>query len=553
MRSLRLWIRRARRRTCEGLTFDTAQATYLAGYLAAGMTETGTVCTFGGINIPSVTDFMVGFQNGIDYYNQQKGATVQLLGWDNATNDGAFTGNFESTDDGRRFAENFFDEGCDIIMPVAGPVGLGSAAAAQERGLKLIGVDTDQFISAPEFADVWLTSAQKNMDKAVYDTIETVVNGTFQGGSDYVGTLANEGVGLAPFHNFDDQVPADLKAELDQVRQQIVSGAIDAKMGTMAMQPTEPAQPVTVGLVSDVGGIDDKSFNQTAWKGVEDAIAGLGIDGVFLESQQQTDYEKNINEFLSQNKDLIVTVGFLLGDATKSAADANPDAKFAIVDSPSSAPNVRGLTFDTAQATFLAGYVAAGMTETGTVCTFGGINIPSVTDFMVGFQNGIDYYNQQKGATVQLLGWDNATNDGAFTGNFESTDDGRRFAENFFDEGCDIIMPVAGPVGLGSAAAAQERGLKLIGVDTDQFISAPEFADVWLTSAQKNMDKAVYDTIETVVNGTFEGGSDYVGTLDNEGVGLAPFHNFDGQVPADLKSELDQLRTEIVAGNVMTK
>ena len=208
----------------------------------------------------------------------------------------------------------------------------------------------------------------------------------------------------------------------------------------------------------------------------------LGVDRGYLESQQQTDYEKNINEFLSQKKDLIVTVGFLLADATKAAAEANPDAKFAIIDSPSSAKNVKGLLFDTSQPSFLAGYLAAGMSETGTVCTFGGINIPPVTDFMVGFQNGVDYYNTQKSADIQLLGWDNAKKDGMFTGNFELTDDGRRFAENLFDEGCDVIMPVAGPVGLGSAAAAKDRGLMMIGVDTDQFVSAPDFADVWLSS-----------------------------------------------------------------------
>ncbi|MCO6450951.1 MAG: BMP family ABC transporter substrate-binding protein, partial [Caldilineales bacterium] len=268
---------------------------------------------------------------------------------------------------------------------------------------------------------------------------------------------------------------------------------------TPAPEPTEAPMVdegvVTVGMVSDVGGIDDKSFNQTVWNGLQDAISELGVDGVFLESQQQTDYEKNINEFLAQNKDLIITVGFLLSDATTAAAEANPDAKLAIVDFPSTAPNVQGMLFDIAQATFLGGYLAAGMSETGTVCTFGGVNIPPVTEFMVGFQNGVEYYNEQKGADVQVLGWDNATNDGAFTGNFESTDDGRRFAENFFDEGCDIIMPVAGPVGLGSAAAAQDRGLMIIGVDTDQYVSAPEFSDAWLTSILKNMDKAVFDTV----------------------------------------------------------
>jgi basic membrane protein A len=172
---------------------------------------------------------MIGFQNGVDYYNAQKGADVTLLGWENATQDGAFTGNFESTDDGRRFAENFFDEGCDIIMPVAGPVGLGSAAAALDRGLKVIGVDADQFESAPEFGDVWLTSILKNMDAAVYDTIAALVDGSLTLGDNYLGTLENGGVGLAPYHNFEDQVPADLQAELEAVSQEIIDGNIDPK------------------------------------------------------------------------------------------------------------------------------------------------------------------------------------------------------------------------------------------------------------------------------------------------------------------------------------
>ena len=279
----------------------------------------------------------------------------------------------------------------------------------------------------------------------------------------------------------------------------------------------------------------------------------LGVDGVFLESQQQTDYEKNINEFLSQNKDLIITVGFLLADATKAAADANPDAKFAIIDSPSNAENIKGLLFDVAQPSFLAGYLAAGMSETGTVCTYGGLNIPPVAEFMIGFQNGVDYFNAQKGAEVALLGWDNAEQDGAFTGNFESTDDGRRFAENFFDEGCDVIFPVAGPVGLGSAAAAKDRELMMIGVDTDQFVSAPEFEDVFLSSVLKNMDKSVFDTIKALQDGTLTLGDDYLGTLANGGVGLGPFHNFDAKVSDELKAELEQVQQDIIDGKIDPK
>jgi len=538
----------------KGLLFDTSQPGFLAGYLAAGMSETGTVCTFGGLNIPPVTDFMVGFTYGANYYNQQKGAEVEVLGWDNAAQDGVFAGNFESTDDGRRLAEVFFDEGCDIIMPVAGPVGLGSAAAAQERGLAVIGVDTDSFVSAPEFADVWLTSVVKKMDVAVFDTIKAAMDGTLTLGDDYLGTLENGGVGLADFHNWDDRVPQELRDELAAVTKEIVAGSINTRTGEVGgVAMPAPEQTFTVGQVTDVGGIDDKSFNQTAWAGAQRAMEELPVEAVFLESQQQTDYEKNLNELISQNKDLIITVGFLLADATKAAAEANPDSKFAIIDSASSAPNVKGLLFDVAQPSFLAGYLAAGMSETGTVCTYGGINIPPVVEFMIGFQNGANYYSAQNGTEIEVLGWDNAANDGVFAGNFESTDDGRRLAEVFFDEGCDVIFPVAGPVGLGSAAAAQERGLMMIGVDSDQFLSAPEFGDVFLSSVLKKMDAAVFDTIAALVDGSLTLGDDYLGTLENDGVGLAPYHDFEDKVPAELTAQIEQVIKDIIAGKIDPK
>jgi len=301
--------------------------------------------------------------------------------------------------------------------------------------------------------------------------------------------------------------------------------------------------------VTDVGGIDDKSFNATAYKGVTDAVDQLGIEGAYLESQEQADYETNINAFLEQGCDLIITVGFLLGDATYAAADANPDQKFTIVDYPNSDPpkaNLVGLLFATDQAAFLAGYVAAGSTQTGTVGTFGGLQIPPVTAFMDGFFYGVQYYNEQNGTDVQVLGWDPSTQTGLFTGNFESTDDGRTFGENLMDEGADIIMPVAGPVGLGTAAAAQERGNTwIIGVDTDWTVSAPDYADIVLTSVLKNMDVAVLAQIQSVVDGTFAGGTNYFGTLENDGVGIA------GEF-ADMQSALDEIRAGIIAGDIQT-
>jgi len=330
---------------------------------------------------------------------------------------------------------------------------------------------------------------------------------------------------------------------------------------------------IKVGQVTDTGGIDDRSFNATAWKGVQDAITDLGIEGKYLESQQQTDYERNIKEFLDQDYALVVTVGFLLGNSTAAAAIANPDAKFAIVDysypdcwpgavvgkdcgSDKELPNVMGLMFQTDQAAFMAGYLAAGMTKTGKVGTFGGLKIPTVTIFMVGFEQGVKYYNQQKGTNVQVLGWTtdptkDGCGEGTFAGNFESTDDGRRLATSMMDEGADIIVPVAGPVGLGSAAACQERGTMLIGVDSDWYVSTPDYKATYLTSILKNMDVAVYKVIQTVVDGTFKGGV-YWGTLKDGGVGIAPFHDFDSQVPAALKAEIEQLKKDIIDGKVKT-
>ena len=318
-----------------------------------------------------------------------------------------------------------------------------------------------------------------------------------------------------------------------------------------------------VGQVTDLGGIDDKSFNATSYKGVEDAVSQLGVEGKYLESQQQSDYAKNIQQFLDEKTDLIITVGFLLGVDTATAAKANPDQKFAIVDyaypdcwegavegkdcgSTTELPNVLGLTFATDQAAFLAGYAAAASTSTGKVATFGGINIPTVSIFMKGFEAGVKYYNEQKGANVEVLGWNTAANDGSFTGNFESTDDGRSFAESFVQEGADIVMPVAGPVGLGSAAYCKESGAcKIVGVDTDWTVSASEYTDVILTSVKKNMDVAVFDTIKAAKDGTFKGGT-YVGTLANEGVAIAPVVG----ASSELNSELDTIKAALIDGSL---
>lgn len=318
--------------------------------------------------------------------------------------------------------------------------------------------------------------------------------------------------------------------------------------------PPEPEEQVLACQVTDEGGIEDRSFNETAFAGLERARDELGVEIAFLESGDAADYDPNVLQFIDRGCDLIVTVGFLLGDTTQEQAEANPDQSFAIVDFAYDPPidNVLGLVFDTAEAAFLVGYLSAGMSQTGRLGTFGGINIPPVTVFMDGFWAGAQYYNQQNDADVQVLGWDPANPDlGLFSGDFTDQDSGRRITEDLISEGADIILPVAGPVGFGTTAAVEDSpgDEMVIWVDTDGCISTPENCPLFLTSIMKNMDVAVFDAVRAVVEGTFEGGT-YVGTLENDGVGIAPFHEFEGAVPAELAQEVEEIRQGIIAGEI---
>jgi basic membrane protein A len=207
------------------------------------------------------------------------------------------------------------------------------------------------------------------------------------------------------------------------------------------------------------------------------------------------------------------------------------------------------MVFDTDEAAFLAGYAAAAMTGTGIVGTWGGVNIPPVSIFMDGFLAGVNHYNAVKGADVEVLGWDGS--DGVFIGSFEAADLGNAGTTEMLQNGADIIMPVAGPAGLGAATAIEDFGSgTMIWVDTDGYFSTT-FGSITLTSVEKKMDNATFDLIQSVQDDTFAGGT-YVGTLENAGVGISPFHDFEDLVPDDVKAELDALRAAIIAGELST-
>ena len=305
-----------------------------------------------------------------------------------------------------------------------------------------------------------------------------------------------------------------------------------------------------IGLVTNTGGINDKSLNQSAWKGVLDAEAKLGAIGAYLESKSTSDYTKNIHSFINEGYDLIITVGFDMDDATKANAQAHPTQKFTIVDFTYDPilSNVLCQTYASEQVAFLSGYLAAGMTITGKVATFGGMNIPTVTQFMDGYFQGVMYYNQENDTSVQVLGWDPVTKIGEFTNDFYNQSAGLVMAQKLLSQGADIIFPVAGSAGLGAAQAVQwETDAWVIGVDTDWTISAPEYSDVVLTSAMKVIWATTYGVINRAYQNSFTGGN-FVGTLANQGVGLGTISS---SVPQALLTKVEQVKAKIIDGSII--
>jgi basic membrane protein A and related proteins len=320
-------------------------------------------------------------------------------------------------------------------------------------------------------------------------------------------------------------------------------------------------------MVTDTGGIDDRSFNASSWQGMQAAAtADPNITVKYLQSTTQSDYIPNINTFLSEKCGIIVTVGFLMGPATEAAAKAHPTQKFAIVDcsyasgclTGTKESNIDQLTYNTVQDGFLGGYLAAGMTKTGKVATFGGEDFGTVTIYMDGFWDGVQYYNSKHGTHVQVLGWNEQTQKGSFTGDFTNQTKGETLTQTFISEGADIIFPVAGNVGLGAAKAVQDADaaaggdkVNMFWVDTDGCVSAPQYCKYFITSLTKGIVPSVSGAVQSAAKGTFTGGT-YVGTLSNGGAVLSPYHDFSGVVPASLQSELTQVEMGIENGTIAT-
>lgn len=311
-----------------------------------------------------------------------------------------------------------------------------------------------------------------------------------------------------------------------------------------------------IGLVTDIGQINDKSFNESAWNGVLQAQKELGAQVKYIETKSQNDYATNINQFVSANYDVIVTVGFLMQDATTAAAKANPNIKFIGVDQAydNTAPsNLAGLVFQEDKSGFLAGAVAAGMSKTHKVAAvLGTKSVPAVARYGEGYQAGAAYLSKtfpdltgNQSTDVKLVyhaDGDNAFSDPAW---------GAEQAKSLIQAGYDIIFGAGGKTGNGAIEAAADQGNYIVGVDDDQYLTLasedPHVDGEILTSAMKLITPGLFGILKSVQDGSFKGGGNITGP-----VGVAPYHDLDSKIPQNLKDAINKINSGLQDGSIKT-
>lgn len=318
-------------------------------------------------------------------------------------------------------------------------------------------------------------------------------------------------------------------------------------------------------IVSDAGGFDDKSFNQLGYEGAKQAADELGVELKPVESNSENDYAPNLESLVGEGCDVIVTVGFALASATKEFAAANPDIEFVLIDDSADGgedgqtfdgkadePNIKPLLYNTAEAAFLAGYAAADYSKTGTVGTYGGMPFPTVTIFMDGFKQGAEYYAKEKKKDIEVVGWDGKN--GSFTGGFEANEAATSTAKQILDQDVDVILPVGGPIYQGAITAIEDSGkdIAMLGVDADLYETDPSTQPYVLTSILKGMKVSTYEAVLAAGKDEFDF-APYIGTLENGGVGIAPFHEFEDKINPELEAELETVKAGIIDGSIEVK
>jgi len=304
--------------------------------------------------------------------------------------------------------------------------------------------------------------------------------------------------------------------------------------------------------VSDEGSWNDKSFNEAAYEGLLKAEDELGVSIADAESASPEDFDTNLTAMVDEGCDVIFAVGFnfSIDNLIFDFATANADSQFVWIDGWNQGEaNLKPIGYAMNQSSFLAGYLAAAYSESKVIGTYGGLQIPAVTDFMTGYYNGAKYYEKETGTPVTVVGWDPATETGDFVGDFANTAAAQSISEGQLAQGADVFFPVAGGLFTATATVIRDAGKGvLIGVDKDIATTQPELADITLTSVEKRMTQAVFDVIEDLSSGGTFTNEQYTGTLENDGTALSDFGSFD--VSAEIVAKLEELKAGIIDGSI---
>ena len=531
-----------------GLIFAEEQGSFLVGAAAGLKTETGKVGFIGGVNMELIQAFEAGFLAGVRAIDQSIEVISQYV-----TEPPDF-GGFNDPAAGRVIAQSMFEQGADVIYHAAGGTGGGLFQAAKDYSeandthVWAIGVDSDQYLTAgDEFQDYILTSMLKRVDVAVFNTIQAVQAGTFAAGPQ-VFDLSVDGVGYSTSGGYVD----DVSGQLDNWKGRIVSGSVAVSRNPADLEAAPPPAPaagesIHIGLVYDIGGRGDQSFNDAAAAGLDRAAAELGVTTSEASANEDgTNREELLALQASEGADLVIGVGFLFAEPMAAVAAEFPETRFAIVDSVVDAPNVAGLIFSEEQGSFLVGAAAALKTQTGVVGYIGGVNMELIQAFEAGFLAGV----QSVDPTIQVIS-QYVTEPPDF-GGFNDPAAGRVIAQSMFEEGADVIYHAAGGTGGGLFQAAKDYSeandthVWAIGVDSDQYLTAPDFQDYILTSMLKRVDVAVFNTIQAVQAGTFAAGPQ-VFDLSVDGVG----YSTSGGYVDDIGSDLGGFKDRIVSGEMV--
>ena len=342
-------------------------------------------------------------------------------------------------------------------------------------------------------------------------------------------------------------------------------------VGTLLNREDDTIPDVAAGLVKRVcynaatGVVEPGTFDGDIWSGVQDAAAKLSLeadfrvipDSAFEEGASVIDaaYRTNMDELLESDCDLIVASGFSVFSTIAEIARENPDANFVYLDGEFDPPldNVWAQIYATDEGAFMAGYAAAGISQTGKVATYGGSQFPSIESFMDGFARGVAHYNEEHDAEIEVLGWDIETREGRFIDSFGPPEAGQPIAEEFIEDGADVILPISGFAAIGTADVAQQHdNVYIIGTDSDWTITNPDYADITLTSIEKRWNISVLSALDAMNKGEFEGGT-HLGTVATGDLGLSPFYGFDAVISEDVAGGLKNVETGIITGRIQTR